>query len=470
MQARDRVKSLAPHTQVVATQPELKKAAVVRIPVESVVPGTVVQVPASALRNQATPVIQQVHNGPVTTVAAAQQMGQIMPAAQVHPATIVAATPRDIQKGSAVVQAQARDVQKTAVVQAQVKDIKSNVPVVQQEGGQASTPKAAQQLNQASARQVQVQVPKDMLITATQSDVNPAAFVQTQKSQVQNQNAVLNVAVTEIKPSVPVVQQVANGPVSTLNASQAGVVSQLPAGTMVSSTVEEVHSGQMVNVQTPDIHPEALVQVPASAVQSNAAITPATQQVKVQRQQGQVKVQGQQQQVKAAQLVQVHPEIEVSATPVDLKDTHVLVDTTAVLPSERANVIQVSPGQGGQSLAHPSQLKQAPLMVQAKDIKPNVALVQTGETISTVKSQQKQQVHTQKGGAGSSFSGSFYAQTALGGPAEISRVTSDTINQAPMFHPLELSSTIPTLPSTGIVPVGIVLAQQVGGRHQQRRR
>ena len=58
---------------------------------------------------------------------------------------------------------------------------------------------------------------------------------------------------------------------------------------------------------------------------------------------------------------------------------------------------------------------------------------------------------------------SFYARTAIGGPAAISRSTLQGINNAPMFKPMSPTAQIPTLPSTGIVPNGRVLAMTGGG-------
>ena len=72
---------------------------------------------------------------------------------------------------------------------------------------------------------------------------------------------------------------------------------------------------------------------------------------------------------------------------------------------------------------------------------------------------------TQKGG-GSDFMGSFYANTAIGGPAAISQATLQGINNAPMFNPMSSTATIPG-GSTGIVPSGIYLATHTGGGQSQ---
>jgi hypothetical protein len=71
--------------------------------------------------------------------------------------------------------------------------------------------------------------------------------------------------------------------------------------------------------------------------------------------------------------------------------------------------------------------------------------------------------HTQKGGDSSAYSSVFYAQGAVGGPAAISRATLSGINNAPMFNPFNQNASIPTLPSTGIVPNGAYLMSMKGG-------
>lgn len=68
----------------------------------------------------------------------------------------------------------------------------------------------------------------------------------------------------------------------------------------------------------------------------------------------------------------------------------------------------------------------------------------------------------QKGGS-SAFMNSFYSNTAVGGPAAISKATLAGINDAPMFNPLSHSATVPGN-STGIIPSGLYLAvSQTGG-------
>jgi hypothetical protein len=83
---------------------------------------------------------------------------------------------------------------------------------------------------------------------------------------------------------------------------------------------------------------------------------------------------------------------------------------------------------------------------------------------------------TQRGGAASDWVGSFYANTAIGGPAAISRATLEGIADAPMFNPLSSTATFPTN-STGIIPTGTYLAfasgvptaSQVGGARRLRK-
>lgn len=69
----------------------------------------------------------------------------------------------------------------------------------------------------------------------------------------------------------------------------------------------------------------------------------------------------------------------------------------------------------------------------------------------------------QRGGSSSDFMHSFYANTAVGGPAAITRAGLETIDQAPMFNPLGEGAVFPTV-ATGIVPSGVYLANpQMGG-------
>src|SRR3990167_3372720 len=65
--------------------------------------------------------------------------------------------------------------------------------------------------------------------------------------------------------------------------------------------------------------------------------------------------------------------------------------------------------------------------------------------------------HHQKGGASTDYASLFYAQTAIGGPAAISRSTLKYIDRTPMFNPLESNTIIPG--SSGIIPTGLFLAQ-----------
>ena len=74
---------------------------------------------------------------------------------------------------------------------------------------------------------------------------------------------------------------------------------------------------------------------------------------------------------------------------------------------------------------------------------------------------------TQVGGL-SDYMSSFYASGAMGGPGAISRFTLSGINNAPMFKPLSSTAVIPTLPSTGIVPSEVYLANMKGGAAKRR--
>ena len=67
---------------------------------------------------------------------------------------------------------------------------------------------------------------------------------------------------------------------------------------------------------------------------------------------------------------------------------------------------------------------------------------------------------SQKGG--SDFMSSFYANTAVGGPAAISQALLAGINNSPMFNHLSMAATIPGN-STGIIPTGLYLSGMTGG-------
>jgi hypothetical protein len=66
-------------------------------------------------------------------------------------------------------------------------------------------------------------------------------------------------------------------------------------------------------------------------------------------------------------------------------------------------------------------------------------------------------------GGASDYMHSFYSRSVSGGPGPLTRATLDNINNAPMFHPLQANAVIPTLPSTGIVPSEVYLANMTGG-------
>lgn len=84
----------------------------------------------------------------------------------------------------------------------------------------------------------------------------------------------------------------------------------------------------------------------------------------------------------------------------------------------------------------------------------------------------------QKGGSAGTWGASFYANTATGGPAAISKATLANIDNALMFKPFAKGAVVPTGPSTGIVPTGQYLAgmppahvpQSGGGRKRGGRK
>ncbi len=76
---------------------------------------------------------------------------------------------------------------------------------------------------------------------------------------------------------------------------------------------------------------------------------------------------------------------------------------------------------------------------------------------------------SKQSGGSSSYVGLFYASGPVGGPGAISRATLSGINNAPMFNPLSATATIPTLPSTGIIPNGAYLAGNMTGGGKKRR-
>lgn len=59
--------------------------------------------------------------------------------------------------------------------------------------------------------------------------------------------------------------------------------------------------------------------------------------------------------------------------------------------------------------------------------------------------------HSQKGGGASDYVGLFHASGA--DPAQLSRFTLNYIDRAPMFHPLETGTIIPT-GTSGVIPTG----------------
>ena len=72
-----------------------------------------------------------------------------------------------------------------------------------------------------------------------------------------------------------------------------------------------------------------------------------------------------------------------------------------------------------------------------------------------------------QGGSASDFLSSFYASSAVGGPAAISRATLSGLSNSPMFNPLSATSVIPT-GSLGIIPSGTYLASIGGGKSKKQ--
>ena len=222
-----------------------------------------------------------------------------------------------------------------------------------------------------------------------------------------------------------------------------------------------------------------VIQTKAAQVQPNSVVQVKAKDVKNQSTQVQVK-QGQVVQVKSLprnQLVQatteeVRPSAQVLANPQDVQTTRsldilvqakpsdlkqsqvVLVNKQAVQPSQQARVVKVT---SDQVLAKPAQLKQGQLVqVPIQNVKGTKQLHQTVQGLSTQKPRQQQ-----KGGASSDFVGSFYANTVAGGVQALSEATRNGLSSSPMFNPLNMNTTFPTMPSTGIIPTGIVMSRMV---------
>jgi hypothetical protein len=293
-------------------------------------------------------------------------------------------------------------------------------------------------------------MPLDTTVTVEAQHVNPAAMIQAPRTSVldpsQSANAVTagdlnkNTLITATQPAVQ-----PNLMVAAQATDPAQGIVTVPSGL--------VQPSQPVLVQRKELQANAVVQVPAQALKPNVPVLQS--QVN-----GPLTTQTAQSPMPARQLTAINPSLPVNTTPSELTNKPVLVDNSAVLPAERSRVVQVSPTQ---SLAHRSQVRPQVLSVPVQNVKQNLSLTAntmgTWSTPRAVKSKAAQ-AQAQTGGAGSDFVSSFYANTVDGGPAAISAYTLQGIDNAPMFHPLDPSAVIPTMPSTGIFPTGLVMATE----------
>jgi hypothetical protein len=228
-------------------------------------------------------------------------------------------------------------------------------------------------------------------------------------------------------------------------------------------------TGQVVNAvntlvptKAANVQPGSIVQVQAQDLkqQSTPVQVKQGQIVQVQSLPGNQIVQATREEVRPNAQVLANPQdlktdIQVQAKPSDLKQSQtVLVDKAAVQPSQQTRVVQVTQDQ---VLAKPAQLKQGQkIQVPIQNVKGTKQLYQTPQGLSTQKPKEQK---GQKGGAASDFVGSFYANTVLGGVPAISSATLSGLETSPMFNPLNMSANFPTMPSTGIVPEGIVMSK-----------
>ena len=218
---------------------------------------------------------------------------------------------------------------------------------------------------------------------------------------------------------------------------QANAIVQTQAKDLKNQAMQVKQGRQVVQVKS--LPPGQMIQATKEEVRPEAQVLAKQQDVTL----------------KAGQVAQTRPDLTVQAKPTDLKQSQVvLVDKTAVQPSQQARVIQVS---SSKVLAKPVQLKQGQLVqVPVQNVTAAKQLHQTVEGLSTQKPRRDQ-----SGGASSDFLGSFYANTVVGGPAAISTFTLNGLSASPMFNPLSMTATFPTMPSTGIVPTGMVMSQMV---------
>ena len=234
-------------------------------------------------------------------------------------------------------------------------------------------------------------------------------------------------------------------------------------GQVVDKTGRVVNAvNTLVPTKAANVQPGSIVQVQAKDLkqQSTPVQVKQGQIVQVQSLPGNQIVQATREEVRPNAQVLANPQdlktdIQVQAKPSDLKQSQtVLVDKTAVQPSQQTRVIQVTQDQ---VLAKPAQLKQGQkIQVPIQNVKGTKQLYQTPQGLSTQKPKEQK---GQKGGAASDFVGSFYANTVLGGVPAISSATLSGLETSPMFNPLNMSANFPTMPSTGIVPEGIVMSK-----------
>jgi len=239
---------------------------------------------------------------------------------------------------------------------------------------------------------------------------------------------------------------------------QAKNITRGQTGGMVPVKAKQVQPKSIVQTQAKDLKNQTMQVKQGSQVVQVKSLPPGqmVQAIKEEvRPEAQVFAKQQDVTLKAGQVAQNRPDLTVQAKPSDLKQSQVvLVDKTAVQPSQQERVIQVS---SSKVLAKPAQLKQGQLVqVPVQNVTAAKQLHQTMEGLSTQKPRRDQ-----SGGASSDFVGSFYANTVVGGPAAISAATLNGINTSPMFNPLNLTATFPTMPSTGIVPTGMVMSKMV---------
>ena len=341
--------------------------------------------------NGNTPVIQQIPNGPISTMNAVA----VYPASTLPKNAEVLSTTEELKPDEVVClnvkdlrtlnQVYAGNVHPEQPVNIQVRQIQKggNIPVILP--GQTTAVALDQQ-----------QIPSTMNVTTQAKFVNPDAVIGVPVVQTQ---------ASALKKNVQVVQQTPGGPLTTLGATNIQPANRLPGSTILTASPQDLES-----------------------------------------------------KIKAGQVAQVNPEVPVTASPSDLHQGQaVLVNNQQIKPAERELTVQVSPTQ---SMARPHQLKsQAQLQVQVQNVQPSVTLVRNADGLLTTKKAQGA-AKGQTGGASSAFISSFYSNTVVGGPAEISRITLQGIDNAPMFHPLDYNAVVPTLPSTGIIPEGIVLSNQ----------